>query len=45
MSVDGRGQGEITRLGTVNGLPWPFDGVIQGISTQTTRNERAETAK
>lgn len=45
MSVGGRGQGERTRLGTMNGLSWAFDGVIQGISTQTTRNERAETAK
>lgn len=45
MSVGGRGQGERTRLGTMNGLSWEFDGVIQGISTQTTRNERAETAK
>lgn len=45
MSVGGMGQGEGTRLGFMNGLSRAFDGVIQSISTQTTRIERAETAE
>lgn len=46
MSINGMEQeGEGTRLDTINGLLWAFEGANQSISTQTRRDGRAETAE